>query len=218
MMKPSRSPGLADALFSKTKKAAIGILFSQPGQGIHLRELARVAGVSAPMMAKEVDVLVAAGILLEQRDGNRRVVSANPDSPIFDELRGIATKTAGLADILRARFAGLEGITVAFVFGSVARGEERAGSDIDVCVVGSVANRDVMAAASAAGRLLRREVNAVTYAPGELRDRIAARSVFVTRMIASPRIFIVGDEDGFEDVISGCPERRKDRGTRRSAR
>ena len=111
-MKHARSTGLADALFGKTKKAAIGILFSRPERSIHLRELARLANVSPTMLGKELDVLVRAGITIERVDGNRRTVQANPHCPIFEELRGIARKTAGLADILREAVAGLERIAV----------------------------------------------------------------------------------------------------------
>lgn len=90
---------LADALFAKTKKAAIGVLFSNPDRSWHLRELARLAGVSPTMLSKEMDSLSLAGIVLDERDGNRRVFRANGACPIFEELRGIARKTY----VLRAK-------------------------------------------------------------------------------------------------------------------
>ena len=145
---------LADALFSRTRKAAIGLLFAQPARSVHLRELARLAAVSPAMMAKELDALCAAGLVLQRRDGNRRLFGANPASPIFDELAGIARKTAGLADVLRQALAGLEAIELAFVFGSAARGAARADSDVDLWVVGRCDYAALLQACAAAGERL----------------------------------------------------------------
>ena len=97
----SNSPqSLVDALFGKTRKAVISKLFTHPAQSWHLRELARVAGVSPTMLSKEIDSLAASGIVIDSKDGNRRLIQANDQCPIFDELRGIARKTAGLADVI----------------------------------------------------------------------------------------------------------------------
>ena len=85
---------LADALFGKTKKAVIGVLFARPEKAWHVRELARQIGVSPTMLSKEARVLSEAGILIDTRDGNRRSLAANPLCPIFEELRGIALKAA----------------------------------------------------------------------------------------------------------------------------
>lgn len=197
-MTPSLAIPLADALFGKTKKAVLGTLYARPGQSWYLRELARLVGVSPAMLGKELDVLAKAGIVLDTRDGNRRRVQANPDCPIFEELRGIARKTAGLADVLRQALAELKGIDVAFVFGSIARGEERAGSDVDVCVIGEVANREVMAAMAHAEETIGRPVNALVYRADELVRKKAGGNSFVTKMLASPKLFLVGDASGID--------------------
>lgn len=89
---PDRQFALADALFGKTKKAVIGILYSQPGVSIHLRELSRLAQVSAPMMSRELDTLVSSGIVISWKDGNRTEFQANKKCPIFKELYGISIK------------------------------------------------------------------------------------------------------------------------------
>jgi predicted nucleotidyltransferase len=199
-MKRARSTSLADALFSKTKQAVIGILFSDGDKAVHLRELARLAGVSAPALSKELDVLIAAGLLIEQRDGNRRTVRANAESPIFQELKGIAVKTAGVADVVRSALAGLGGIEVAFIFGSVARGEARSNSDIDLCVVGTMKNRDVMNAAAVAERTLKRAVNPVVYSPHEFRERLSRGGTFVERISEGQKIFVVGQQGEFDKL------------------
>lgn len=187
---------LADALFSRTRKAAIGLLFAQPARSVHLRELARLAAVSPAMMAKELDALCAAGLVLQRRDGNRRLFGANPASPIFDELAGIARKTAGLADVLRQALAGLEAIELAFVFGSAARGAARADSDVDLWVVGRCDYAALLQACAAAGERLGQPVNPVLYAPAELAAlKAQPDNAFLADVRRQLRLALIGSLD-----------------------
>ena len=206
--RPRRSVSLADALFARTRKAAIGILFSHPEKSWHLRELARYAGVSPTMIGKEMDALSSAGIVLNERDGNRRSLRANPDCPIYEELRGIARKTSGLADVLREALSRLDGIDFAFVFGSVATGEERADSDVDVCVVGRIPYRSVMNALSGTEVAVGRPVNPVLYSREEFRQKSEAGNPFVSGLLSSKRIFLIGDDNAIERAVART---RKDR-------
>jgi len=205
---PRRSVPLADALFGKTRKAVIGALFSHPEKSWHLRELARYAGVSPTMIGKEMGVLSSAGIVLDERDGNRRLLRANPDCPIFEELRGIARKTSGLADILREVLTALDGIDFAFVFGSVATGQERSDSDVDVCVVGSISYRSVVNALSATEGAVGRPVNPVLYAPEEFRQKVESGNSFVSGPLSSKRIFLIGDENAIERAVARARKNR----------
>ena len=128
---------LADALFGKTKKAVLGILYSKPGVGVHLRELARMADVSAPMMKRELETLVSAGIITSTKDGNRISFKSNENCPVYDELRGIARKTMGITDVFKKAFESAD-IKLAFIFGSIAKGGDRPDSDIDLMVVSNL--------------------------------------------------------------------------------
>lgn len=208
MAPPSES--LADALFSRTRKAAIGLLFAQPGRAAHLRELARLAGVSPAMMGKELDALCAAGLVLQRRDGNRRVFSANTASPIFDELAGIARKTAGLADVLRQALAALEGIELAFVFGSVARGAARADSDVDLWIIGHCDYAALLQACASAAARLGRPVNPVLYAPAELAalKKAEPENAFLAEVRRQPRLALIGSDD---DIAGALGKPREDR-------
>jgi predicted nucleotidyltransferase len=192
---------LADALFGKTRKAVISRLYGHPERSWHLRELAREANLSPTMLSKEADKLAGAGILLDVRDGNRRELKANPSCPIYEELRGIARKTSGLADILRETLSPLKGIDQAFIFGSVARGKERSDSDVDVCVIGSVANRTLVAAVGGIEEQVRRPVSVVLYTIQELREKIRRGNPFVTRMLSSEKLFLIGDANGLIQKI-----------------
>ncbi|MDB5797709.1 MAG: putative nucleotidyltransferase [Paucimonas sp.] len=147
------------------------------------------------MLSKEIDILALAGIVLDERDGNRRRVMANSECPIFDELRGIARKTAGLADAIGEALSGIEGIECAFVFGSVARGGERPGSDIDVCVIGSAKNREVMSAMASIEGGVGRPINPIVYSPSEITQKVAEENAFVSRMLEAEKIFLIGGDD-----------------------
>lgn len=200
---------LADALFPRTRKAALGLLFGQPERSLHLRELARLAGVSPAMMSKELAALAAAGVLLAQRDGNRRLFSANPACPIFDELAGIARKTAGLADVLSEALAGVDGIELALVFGSVARGTAHAESDVDLWVVGRSDYSALLQACAQASQRLGRPVNPVLYAPAELAALVADKdNAFLAEVRRQPRLALTGSDD---DIAGALGQSGQDR-------
>lgn len=191
----NRTISLADALFGRARKAALGVLFSNPERRIHLRELARLAGVSATMIGKEMDRLTAAGIALERKEGNRRVFQANTRCPIFPELQSMARKTSGIADLIREALKDLGGIESAFIFGSVATGEERAGSDVDVCIVGPVSYSDVLGAMANAESTIGRNINPVVYSLEEFSQKSAEGNPLVTRMLSGNRINLIGGVD-----------------------
>ena len=193
---------LADALFGKTKKAVIGILFSRPRVSIHLRELARLSNVSAPSILREMNILEAAGIVRSRRDGNRVQYEANSECPLFDELRGIAKKTFGIADQLREALSDLE-IVVAFIFGSVARDEDKSHSDVDVLAIGKGSYRDILNRVRLAEELIGRPVNVKFYKPKEFRDTLAQGNAFLHRIAAEPKIYLIGDENGFKACQPG---------------
>jgi predicted nucleotidyltransferase len=136
-------------------------------------------------------------VLARRRVGNQVHFQANAACPIFEDLRNVLKKTVGVANVLREALTPLAGkIRAAFVYGSIARGEERAGSDADLMVVGEVSFADVVAALAPAQELLRREVNPNVYPALELRRKLAAGEPFLKRVLADRKIFIIGDGDG----------------------
>jgi predicted nucleotidyltransferase len=199
---------IADALFSRTRKAVIGLLFAQPGQAVHLRELARMAGVSPSMMAKEMELMLRAGLVEERRDGNRRLFQANRSSPVFPELAGLARKTTGVADALREALAAVQGIELAFVFGSVARGEDTAASDVDLFVVGECEYGELLQACQLAAQALGRPVNPVLYTAAELAERVREGNPFIEDVRRHARISLTGRDD---DIARALGESRQDR-------
>jgi predicted nucleotidyltransferase len=199
-------------LFGTYRKRVLALLLLHPQQSLHVREIARSLDKPAGTLLRELQALAAAGVLVRKPVGNQVHFQANPTCPIYDELRGILKKTVGVADVLREALAPLaERIAVAFVYGSVASGEERTGSDLDVMIIGAARFAEVVSALDPAQELLRREVNPNLYSALEFRKKLAAGEPFLRRVLAGDKIFIIGGEDELGKLAA----HRKAQGARR---
>lgn len=177
-------------------KAGLAILARThlaPDQEFYLRELVRATGMAPRTIQRELDRLVAAGILTERRHGNRRYLRAGTGHPLFAPLREIVVRTSGIVPLLRSAL-GKEGVDFAFVFGSVATGTADARSDVDLFIVGTVGSREVVRRLSPAQQQLGREVSPVVWTPEEFRARRRSDDPFLARVLANPRLMVVGDE------------------------
>jgi predicted nucleotidyltransferase len=185
---------LADALFSKVQQRVLAVLFINPERSFYTNEIVRHADMGVGAVQRELAKLVASGLVLVQKIGNQTHYQSNRAAPIFEELRSIFIKTAGLADVLRAALEPLAGkITLAFIYGSIAKGSDNAGSDIDLMLVGEgLAYADVYSALAACEAQLGRPVNPAIYSMAELRRRLGDDNGFVTKVLAQPKIFLIG--------------------------
>jgi predicted nucleotidyltransferase len=184
--------GLAEALFSRTRMAVLTHLASA-SEGLHLRELERRTGVNSRHLMRELHSLRDAGILVSNQVGRQVIYRLNPACPIYDELRSIVRKTAGLASVLQEALAPFaDRIDLAYVYGSHARGEERAESDVDLMVVGGVSLKDLSSPLVKAGETLRRVVNPIVYRPDEYRKAHEERDSFVSRVHGGARLDLIG--------------------------
>lgn len=190
-----KSTGLAETLFSDYRRRVLALLLLRPEEHFHVREISRLTGVPAGSLHRELRLLAAAGLLACHAAGNQVRYQADRNCPIFTELAGIFRKTSGLADIIRLALLPLaERVTAAFVFGSVAKGEERAVSDIDVCVIGTVSFTDVVVSLADMHGKLGREINPVVMSHGQLIAKLDSGEQFVTRVMSEPKLFLIGDE------------------------
>lgn len=193
----SKAAGLADALFTGTQQRVLGLLFGQPERSFYATELITLAGGGSGAVQRELARLAQSGLVTIEPVGNRKHYRANPASPIYAELCGIAQKTVGLAEPLREALAPLaKKIAAAFVFGSVAKRSDTAASDIDLMLVSDkLSYADVFAALEAASERLGRTVNPTIFTRKELAKRIAEGHAFVTRVLAQPKVWLIGSED-----------------------
>jgi len=196
--KPAPRPQLVEVLFGAYRRQILGLLLLRPDESFYVREIARLTGVPAGSLHRELKLLTDAGLLLRSLSGNQVRYQAERGFPIYGELAGIFRKTAGLADVLREALAPLQAkISLAFVFGSVAQGKEHAGSDIDLLVLGSVSFASVVHACNDCRDRLGREVNPVVMTQSAFHTKIKAGDRFVMRVVREPKIFVIGDAGEF---------------------
>jgi predicted nucleotidyltransferase len=204
---------IGPALFGKTRRALLALLFGHPDESFYLREIARIAGVGLGAVQRELQGLDAAGIVSRSPHGRHIFFQANPDCPIYEELVALTTKTFALADVLREALAPLaDRIRVAFVYGSMARGTHRAPSDVDLMIVGEVSWLDVIHVVSPTQDILRREVNPTIYPVEEFRAKLVANHPFLSAVLQGPKLFVIGDDRDLAGVagepVVGAPPGR----------
>lgn len=191
-------PGVADALFTKVQQRVLAVLFGNPGRSFYANEVIALAGSGTGAVQRELAGLEAAGLVTVTRVGKQKHYQANAAAPVFEELRGLVLKTSGLADVLRAALAPLAArISLAFVYGSVAKKQDTAKSDIDLMVVSdTLSYADLFAILEDATHRLGRTVNPTVYSKGELDKRVRADNAFIKRVLAQPKLWVIGDEHG----------------------
>jgi len=188
--------GIADALFTKVQQRVLAVLFGNPGRSFYANEVIALAGSGTGAVQRELTHLEAAGLVSVTRVGNQKHYQANAAAPVFEELRGLVLKTSGLADVLRAALAPLAAqISAAFVYGSVAKRQDTAKSDIDLMVVSDSLNyADLFAVLEEAANRLGRPVNPTVYSRQELDKRVRTNNAFIKRVLAQPKLWVIGEE------------------------
>ena len=187
----------ADALFPAVRQRLLAVLFGSPDRSFYANELIALARSGTGAVQRELASLLAAGLVTVRDQGNQKHYQANAASPVFAELRGLVLKTVGLADVLRAALAPLgDQVAAAFVYGSVARQQDTAASDVDVLIVSdALGYAEVFGALEGAAQTLGRTINPTLYTRAELARRRAQDNAFVTRVLDQPRIWLMGDEE-----------------------
>jgi predicted nucleotidyltransferase len=187
---------LGSLLFGEYRKRTLGLLLLNPEADFHVRELARLTGTSAGTLHKELAKLCAGGILQRKQIGNQVHYSANISCPIFEELASILRKTSGFVDVLAKALVSLESkIDFAFVFGSVASGDQQSFSDVDVMLIGNLSFSETVQALHPTQTILQRELNPVVYSQEEFQRRIKNNDTFIKEVLAKPKLFIIGSEN-----------------------
>jgi predicted nucleotidyltransferase len=196
--KPAAMPhtSLADALFTGTQQRVLALFFGQPERSYYATEVIGLAKAGSGSVQRELARLSQSGLITAQAVGNQKHYQANPASPVFAELAGIVQKTFGLAEPLRAALTPLaKRITAAFVYGSIAKKQDTAGSDVDLMIVSdSLAYSDVFAVLHDAIQRSGRTINPTIYTRKELAKRIKSGDSFVTRVLEQPKIWLIGGE------------------------
>ncbi len=206
---PKESPhmipasGIGDVLFPRVRRRVLALFLLNPDKRFYFREAVRLLGDTPATVQKELKLLAGAGILTMERIGVQVFYQANPQNPIYSELRSIVEKTFGVVDVFRDALTGGEGehIELAFIYGSVASGEDSGSSDIDLLVIGTMAYRDLVVLLKPVEERLQRPVNPTLYSSEELRQRVNEANNFIKNVLHSQKLFIVGREDDLTRMV-----------------
>lgn len=194
---PSGASGLAAALFPPVLGRVLGLLYGQPGRSFQSADVIRLVGSGTGATHRVLTRLANVGFLSVTRSGNQKHYQANRSSPVFHELHGLIVKTVGIAEPLRqALQPRATDIRAAFVYGSIAKGTDRADSDINLLVVADrLGHGDLFELLQPAESRLARRINPTLMSPGEWRAKQADPSSFAARVAAGPRLFVMGTDD-----------------------
>ena len=183
---------------SRIRAKILGWLFTHPEESFFVRQIALILKEDPTNVSREMAKLEELGILRSKRNGNLKHFQANQECPFFEELKGLVLKTTGVAGRIRASLDKLAGIEYAFIYGSYAKGEEKADSDVDLLIIGDV---DMDRLDSNLGKLektLGREINYVLYSMEEFKSKKKAKDGFLMDVLNGKKIMLVGAENGLE--------------------
>lgn len=188
---------ISSALFSDSQARVLQWLFGQPERSYHLSELRRLTSLGSASLQRELNRLADAGLVNSERVGNLRRFQANPQSPVYQELVSLVRKTLGVVPLLRQALQPLAGrLSKAFIYGSVARQTDTAGSDVDLLLVGeNLSLNEILNLLLPLEAQLGRKINPNCYTPMEYAKRVAEPDSFVNRVLAQVTLPLIGDVD-----------------------
>ena len=187
---------LADLLFGRTRSAILALLYGHADQSFYTRQIAREVDASVGAVQRELENLSKVGLIVRSSVGSQVFYQANREAPIFREMQALVNKTIGIFSVLRSALHPLaKRILVAFVYGSMAREEETAQSDVDLLVVGKATLDEILSRLSAVEKNIGRPINPTVYSVAEFKSKFARGNHFVTAVLKGQKVFLLGDED-----------------------
>jgi len=192
---------LASTLFGKTRRAVLALLYGHVDECFYFRQIIRETGTSIGALQRELKNLSNVGIIRKTVQGPQVYYQANPNCPIFAELKNIVIKTIAIGDVLKDALTQLEDrIKVAFLFGSMVNSSENSSSDVDIMVIGNITFAEVTNALNPVQEKVRREINPVVYPPAEFRQKATKNHHFLKNVIKNEKLFLIGDEHELKNL------------------
>jgi predicted nucleotidyltransferase len=196
-----RDPILEALFTSHARVEVLKLFFLRSSDRHYVREIASLTDQPVRAVQRELARLEQGGLLMSELDGNRKYYRANRNTPVFDELRSLLVKTAGLTDEIKGKLQNQsEQIDLAFIFGSFAKGAESSRSDVDILVIGSISARTLAALIAQLKVDLEREINPTILPQGEFKQKLKASDPFILSIMQEPKIFLIGGEDELETL------------------
>lgn len=184
---------------SRIRGKILAWLFTHPDKSFFVRQIALILKEDPTNVSREMAKLEELGILKSKRNGNLKHFQANQDLPFFKELKGLVLKTTGVVGQIRASMGKFTGIEYAFIFGSYAKGEEKADSDVDLLIIGDVDMDRLDSNLGKLEKILGREINYVLYNMKEFKSKRKDKDGFLMDVLGGDKIMLIGTENGLEE-------------------
>ena len=193
-----------DKLFgSRTRVLILSKLVMNPNRSLYIRQLSKELGLTFSVVYKEIEKLKSLGLVTEERRGRIRLFTINKNSVIYDELRRLLLKTTALGQQLRSSLPELEKAKYVLIYGSVASGEELETSDVDLLIIGDIAEENLIAGIRKVEKEIGREINYILWSEREFEKRVKTKHHLLTEIADNPIIGLVGDVDEFRRTVKG---------------
>ncbi len=190
---------LSEILSSRSRAVVFKLLFGGLEKELHVREIQRRSKLNDSTLRQELKKLVRLDLVKGRKDSNRIYYRANKDNPLYPEIRNLVIKTSGIVQVLREAIKD-QWVSVAFVFGSIAVGNENAGSDVDFFVIGKIGLRDLSELLSGCSEKIGREINPYVMTGDEYRKRVRSGEHFISNILNSRKLFVFGTEHDLETM------------------
>ncbi|HXR38025.1 MAG TPA: nucleotidyltransferase domain-containing protein [Terracidiphilus sp.] len=189
---------LGDLIFGQTRGRVLALLCGRPDETFFTREISRQVGTSVGTVQRELETLSRVGLIDRSISGRQVYYKANRNHPVFAEMQSLIAKTVGAFQLLRSALAPFANrVSLAFVYGSMARRDESAGSDVDLMIVGNVTLDEVLTELAPVERAVGRPINPTVYSTDEFKSKLQGGNHFLRSVLRGEKVILIGDPDEF---------------------
>ncbi|MEW6002548.1 MAG: nucleotidyltransferase domain-containing protein [Nitrospirota bacterium] len=179
---------------SRIRAKVLGWFYSHSDESFFVRQLANILKEDSTNLSRELSTLANLGILSSIKQGNLKYFQANKNCPYFKELKGLVLKTTGVIGELKFALEKFPEIKYAFIYGSYAKGEEGAYSDVDMMIIGDVDLEKLDLLIHNLEQKIGRTINYLTYDHNEFLTKKKEKDGFIIDVLKDKKIMLVGDE------------------------
>ncbi len=182
------------SLRSEVRRKLLTYFYTNRSARMYVRQLARALDVDSTNLSRELSRLEREGFLRSELEGRQRYYSINQQYPWMKAVFSLLQGTVGIVPTLASALHRVHGIDKAWLYGSLAKNEADAASDIDLLIVGEPDAGDLAAEMSRLEKRLNREVNYTVLKPQELKRKLRVHDAFLTDVWQGERIELIGNE------------------------
>ena len=182
---------------SISRRKLLSLFFENEGNEYYLREMARITGVPATNIRRELKKLEEDKLFILNRRGNLLFYKLNKKHPLFKELKKILSQEIGIEFELKTLFKNLKELDQAFIYGSYASRKNRTDSDIDIMIVGSPNKEKIEDKIVELEKRYQKEINYQIITPGVFNKKKKEKNPFIIEILKKDKIILGGNKNEF---------------------